>query len=453
MRKLLLCLFVFAFGGSLIGQIYVPPGDGTLRNAIAAAVDGDVLQLAPGGLYTESTEYNFGIIQDIDLTIEVDGEGAKPVVQVTKASDNDADAKFFKLGDQASLTLRGIEFDGTLNGNTNADILVEMYMGDFPAPINIKKIKVENCYIHHLKRCVLQGDDSDLKYNVVIDSTFFDDVVVGHTRTPIMYKNNGADYLWVRNCTFYKIDRYGLRVAGPVESGFPDHTPRVIIDQTTWYDIGVNGSNEILLLEKGPNLQPWTVTNSIFVKQVSKTKTCINLKENPGPSSADDSLSTITNICWWDVGNINFRGHTVADTINMDPEFADPENADFTLPVGSALLTYGTDGGPIGDLRWATNATPVEEKFTMPARFELDQNYPNPFNPTTTITLYLDRSGPAQLRVFDLLGHEVAVLIDGDLSAGEHRVVFDASRLASGMYFYQLTSAGQSTIKKMMLLE
>ena len=456
MKKMLpILVIVVAVGGLAFSQVYVSPGDGTLTAAIAAAQDGDVLQLVPGALYTESTEYNFGTIQNIDLTIEVDGDGStKPIVQVTKASDSEADAKFFKVGDQASLTLRGLEFDGTLNEDINADILIEMYMGEFATPITIKKIKIENCYIHHLKRCVLQGDDSDLKYNVVVDSTFLDNVVVENTRTPVMYKNNGANYLSVRNCTFYKINRYGLRVAGPVESGFPDNTPRVIIDQTTWYDIGIRGeSNEILLLEKGPNLNPWTVTNSIFVKQVSKTKTCINLKENPGPSSSDDNLSTIKNICWWDVGKINFRAHTVSDTISMDPEFADPENGDFTLPVGSILLTYGTEGGPIGDLRWATNATPVEGNLPIPGHFTLDQNYPNPFNPTTTITFHLDRSGPALLTVYDLLGHEIATLVDGNLSAGDHRVTFDASRLTSGIYFYRLKSAGQNIMKKMMLLE
>jgi len=457
MKKLVLfsVVAVMLFAHLAMTQTYVPPGDGTLSQAITDAQSGDVLELVPDGLYTESTAFHFGIIVNMDLTIEVEGDGSvKAVLQVLKAPSDEADPKFFKVGDQVSLTLRGLEFDGSLNGVPNAEFLVEMYMGEFPAPATIKKIRIENCYIHDLNSHVLDGDESDLRYNVVVDSTFLDNVVVGNTETPIMYKNNGSNYILVKNCTFHKINRYGFRVAGPVETGFPENTPTVVIDHTTWYDIGVgDDQREIIQCEKGPHLNPWTVTNSIFVKQVSKTRTFINIKDNPGPGEANDTLSTITNICWWDVGNVNFRGHTVRDTISMDPEFADPENGDFTLPAGSILLTYGTDGGPIGDLRWATNASAVRGKeHVLPGEFLLGQNYPNPFNPTTTISFNLEKSGHAVLTVYDVLGREVAVLVNSKLVAGEHEVSFDAGDLPSGIYLYRLKSAGQTLTKKMTLM-
>lgn len=92
---------------------------------------------------------------------------------------------------------------------------------------------------------------------------------------------------------------------------------------------------------------------------------------------------------------------------------------------------------------------------TIPAKFELAQNYPNPFNPTTKIKFSLPE-GMAQyavsLRVYDLIGREVAVLVNENLTAGSYEKTFDASGLSSGIYYYQLTTPEFSSVKKMMLI-
>ena len=86
-----------------------------------------------------------------------------------------------------------------------------------------------------------------------------------------------------------------------------------------------------------------------------------------------------------------------------------------------------------------------------PRDFGLAQNYPNPFNPATVISFRLSTASMVDLRVYDLLGREVAVLATGERLAGTHNVEFDASRLPSGMYLYRL-SAGTFTQTKKMLL-
>ena len=97
-----------------------------------------------------------------------------------------------------------------------------------------------------------------------------------------------------------------------------------------------------------------------------------------------------------------------------------------------------------------------ENKEKMPAVFQLSQNYPNPFNPSTTIQYTV----PASLKrnvllvnisVFNMLGEKVATLVNEDKMPGNYEVNFDASNLASGLYFYKLT-AGQNTITKKMIL-
>ena len=89
----------------------------------------------------------------------------------------------------------------------------------------------------------------------------------------------------------------------------------------------------------------------------------------------------------------------------------------------------------------------------IPSDFHLYQNYPNPFNPSTTIVYDVAKSGDVTLSVYNLLGQEVSTLVDGYQSAGRHTVSFDASHMASGTYFYILTSGSQRIVKKMVLLK
>ena len=99
-----------------------------------------------------------------------------------------------------------------------------------------------------------------------------------------------------------------------------------------------------------------------------------------------------------------------------------------------------------------TNSS-VGSDNVVPNKFALAQNYPNPFNPSTQISFELSASNNTSLKVFDVLGREVATLENGRLEAGSHTVTFDASKLASGMYIYKLESGNFVSVKKMMLLK
>ncbi|MDH3253068.1 MAG: T9SS type A sorting domain-containing protein, partial [Ignavibacteria bacterium] len=91
----------------------------------------------------------------------------------------------------------------------------------------------------------------------------------------------------------------------------------------------------------------------------------------------------------------------------------------------------------------------------IPLDYALEQNYPNPFNPSTTITFSLPRAGNADLRVFDLLGREVATIAKGEFQAGTYNFVFDPSgdrHLSSGVYFYRLQVGDFVETRKMMLM-
>jgi hypothetical protein len=84
--------------------------------------------------------------------------------------------------------------------------------------------------------------------------------------------------------------------------------------------------------------------------------------------------------------------------------------------------------------------------------FALSRNYPNPFNPETTIEFSIPQDGWVVLKVFNVLGQEVATLVDREMAAGVlHRAVFDASDLPSGIYFSRLQAAGREQTRQMLL--
>jgi hypothetical protein len=94
-----------------------------------------------------------------------------------------------------------------------------------------------------------------------------------------------------------------------------------------------------------------------------------------------------------------------------------------------------------------------EQTVSIPDDFVLEQNYPNPFNPSTKISYQLPISSSMTLKVYDLMGREVATLVDEYKEAGSYEVKFDASHLSSGIYLYKLNAGEYTSTKKLMLLK
>jgi len=94
-----------------------------------------------------------------------------------------------------------------------------------------------------------------------------------------------------------------------------------------------------------------------------------------------------------------------------------------------------------------------ERQSELPKEFHLSQNYPNPFNPSTTINFSLPENSMVELQVFDIQGRLVSTLINEELTAGYHSKVFNASHLASGMYFYRIKAGTYVSVKKLTLIK
>ena len=180
----------------------------------------------------------------------------------------------------------------------------------------------------------------------------------------------------------------------------------------------------------------------------------------------------------------DYRGYTAAtqiDTflIKLTGDYADNNNTVISWPSG--LDNFGTSwimqprsGSSFGPVNMAANTS-----VTVPAavyqiyviktgamgtgvksdvnnnkkEFNLLQNYPNPFNPSTKINFSLLLGGITSLKIYNVVGQEIARLVDGYLPAGQHAVVFDASQFPSGVYLYRLQSNGLTSVKRMVLMK
>ncbi len=160
---------------------------------------------------------------------------------------------------------------------------------------------------------------------------------------------------------------------------------------------------------------------------------------------------------------------------NLKPVNAQTQVTQQVIANGGALMANGSYRlhGTVGQMAigsstnsghalysgfWANGdvaVTSVEEiePITLPETFRLQQNYPNPFNPTTTIEFAVAKRSNVSLKLFDLLGREVATLVEEEMAAGEYMLQFEAAHLPSGIYFYTMKTDHFMASKKLTLLK
>ncbi|MBN1302499.1 MAG: T9SS type A sorting domain-containing protein [Melioribacteraceae bacterium] len=149
------------------------------------------------------------------------------------------------------------------------------------------------------------------------------------------------------------------------------------------------------------------------------------------------------------VGGQNVSTVTFSDTGDVFTDI-------FEMSAGSNTLSVTADQGGVNldyvQLIKITPVTGVDDELT-PDGYALEQNYPNPFNPSTSIKFSLAKASNVKLTIFNILGQKVATLVNNQLNAGTHIVRFNASLLASGVYFYGIEAGDFKAYKKMMLLK
>jgi hypothetical protein len=157
---------------------------------------------------------------------------------------------------------------------------------------------------------------------------------------------------------------------------------------------------------------------------------------------------------WWTVGGAAAIGTSTNNGANWSTAYTTPTGTFVhitTSRTGSGLVYATKSNGQVSKYGVTTGVNPLGGQLVE--SYSLSQNYPNPFNPSTSISFAIPQSGFVSLKVYNMLGKEVASLVNGNLNAGTHNYSFNASNLASGMYFYKLDVDNFTETKKMIFVK
>ena len=236
----------------------------------------------------------------------------------------------------------------------------------------------------------------------------------GTNNTKIYYSsNNGAN--WVAQATTGQLNIYGVWMNGT--TGYAAGQTELMYTTnsgTTWTQQTSLGTGVVQQIQNAPGTSTWWMV---------RQGTGIYKTTNNGTTWTTDF--TITGTTW---------------TVGVARNASTGGNVWVTNTTGG-IYKYGVTTGVI---------TPISNVATD---YKLNQNYPNPFNPTTKITFAVPTTGLVTLKVYDMVGKEIATLVNAQMNNGSYSVDFNASSLSSGIYFYTIRSGNFTDTKKMMLIK
>jgi len=342
MKVKLLGLVVFlVMGGLGICPIFaqtvhqVNAGDGTLEAAVAAASDGDIIELVDaGGVYFQSS----GSRIDIDKTLTIraqEGLAMKPIVRNTDLSQSSA--RLFEIQAGGNLTLIGLDLDcrasdGGANHAKNA--VRSQDVPDTTGTFHFK-LFVEDCRLHHSTESLIKAHRYTIGDTVSFKNTVFDEA----NNEAVLFRestsNLGPEILYAEfeNCTFTRIGREAIYIE------FSDPVVRInhcTFDSISWRE------NKRMVYPR--NVNDVEIKNCIFTNQGGTQSQSIALYGNSSISYSDT----------FNVAAVATNGSSSigAGMLGVDPQYTDPANDDYTLQPTSPVLGMADDGYAMGDLRW-----------------------------------------------------------------------------------------------------
>ena len=450
-----------------------------LVDALAAVNSGAVLAdtlvlVSDGGIYELSESDSISVPMTI---MAAPGLTDKPII---RAAAGDTCGRFFEVW--ADLSLEGIILDGKRTDGTLNPFTEEEMIGGVQNPdeswgrfdFTIKDCELRNVYASGDPDPTAGTDGNIFALNtdgflgkLQIEGSIFENVIDEAIIMQNAYKTTEfgggrpADTVIVRNTTF-------------IGCGGPKNQSCFTIkgdDDTTTVDAKVTLEN-LTFYNSGPNCIYSRETEDMVIRNIVVAFT-MEGGDNDQLIRTDRDGSIVSHVDTFAIGPLleenaikvgpgsnTGAGMATLDSATVygyDPAFTDAPNGDLTLLASSEICGLGSDGCALGDLRWATNcpAVFVDEsgRSRITQEFSLTQNYPNPFNPVTTIRYYIEKKAVVKLQIFDITGSLVETLVKGERPPGEYSVTWNASHVASGLYFYKIVADGKSLTRKMVLLK
>jgi len=443
------------------GIVITPIGGSDRANTISIQEDGKII--VAGSTYNGS-DYDFAVVRynsdgSLDYTFNIAGIVITPISNggndyVISMSIQE-DGKIFVVGTTHSgsdlaVSVARYSTDGSLDNTYNNNGIVT-------TPIDSGSIHVVNSLVIHNDGGIVvagrSGSDPEYKYimekyneNCILDSTFnktgkivisncfncdqisYDGAVVVQSDGKIIFGGTSANF-------DFMLIRYNTN--GKIDSSFGDNG-MILTDFNNDFDIlfGLNAYDD-KIIATGISMYPITIPIARYNVVITTT----SLKtDTPVGSQTLEVSSTI--------------GFFIGDNIVINPGGANEETNTIT-GFGSFLLQTPLKFNHLaGELIVKHDPTSVNENYAgIPNDFTLLQNYPNPFNPSTKIEFSLPKAEFVTLKIYNILGEEVATLVQDKLQAGNHTYQFDGGDLASGVYVYRIEAGGFQDVKKMLLIK
>ncbi|MEW6051571.1 MAG: S8 family serine peptidase [Candidatus Zixiibacteriota bacterium] len=247
--------------------------------------------------------------------------------------------------------------------------------------------------------------------------------------TLYIFRVDGTPYIERAGRPVGEAFRYSMTFGVPMVANLAgDQYPEIVF--RGGYILPGTGTEKLFLLDYQANLLPgWPITTAAPNNLVISSPYAPLVDDIDGDGFVEMALTGDANqIFVWNLETSYDNGRNSARLLG--------DNRNSAILPGAAVPTDApAEGG------------------TLPTTLTLRQNYPNPFNPSTTISFALPQRGKIRLTVFNLLGQQVATLVDNELPPGEHRVQFDGSAYASGLYLYRLVTDNGTVAKKMLLIK
>lgn len=225
----------------------------------------------------------------------------------------------------------------------------------------------------------------------------------------------------------------------------------------------INRNNAVFTIQKNRNpfidhpeyaAEIWKTTMApsvVSIKEINSSSILIDFSRyldstvavTPQNFILDHSIGNPTSIEWGvnsDVSKILIKVPASASGTTYSIQLKNLKSIN-NVTMNDTVVTFKTSG-----------ISGINDGQEMPQEFELNQNYPNPFNPSTVISWQLAVGNHTTLKVYDVLGNEVAELVNNFLEAGNYKVEFNASSLSSGIYFYKLSAGNKSAMRKLILI-
>ena len=384
-----------------------------------------IMFVTDGGLYRSPKDITLPKIPLVLMSQA--GLSKKPLIYTTYNQ-----SRIIKI--QASAIFKGLRFrgDGIIDGTP--------YGIRFAADgNNLGTVRVEDCEFSNLRLRGIHMDVNNYSDSLIVNNCIFREI--GETGIRYTDPVRTVGVVKVTNCTFYKIGEQGIRLrnAGEMEVS---HCTFFFSDSTI-----SNRSGRAVYAQDDTVV---VIRDNIF----SKIETRAVRVYGPSP--------IVEYNLFWECGEniVSENDSNITFPIfnfEADPLFKDTSavNLNLALEKNSPAVGVASDGTNLGDLQWGTwESTGVGEyDDTKPKVYRLSQNYPNPFNPSTTIEFDVVDPGQVSLTVYNILGKEVATLVDRQFEPGYHSISWKADGLTSGVYFYKIKVNNFVKIKKMIILK